>query len=126
MNTKLLNKDSEYSEIIDKFNDVFKFENEDDKLELDSKILSAKFLSLIQSVADKKGIKTRKELAELLGTSPSYLTQLFRGNKVLNLLMLAKIQRALDLKFDISLVSEHKKNINVKDSKESKLFNKAG
>ncbi|NCW88573.1 MAG: XRE family transcriptional regulator, partial [Chitinophagia bacterium] len=42
---------------------------------------------------------TRKLLAQLIGTSPSYLTQVFRGDKPLNFMTLAKIQKALNVSF---------------------------
>lgn len=116
MSTKLLNNNTNYSKISEGFNDIFKFDNEKDKLELDSKIISAKFLSEIQISAEKKGIKNRKDLAKLIGTSASYLTQLYRGNKVLNLLMLAKIQKALNIKFEISLNYDYTKNHLIEES----------
>lgn len=49
---------------------------------------------------DRKGW-TRKQLAESLGTSASYLTQLFRGDRLLNFKTEAKIEAALGIKFVI-------------------------
>jgi hypothetical protein len=36
-----------------------------------------------------------------VGTSPSYITQLYRGDKLVNMLTLARFQKALDLEFEI-------------------------
>lgn len=105
MNTKLLNK--ELKKIQNEFDDVFSFENEQDKIELDAQVLMAKFLSEVQEISDEKGIK-RKELAANIGTSASYLTQLFRGHKLINLTTIAKLQKALNVKFDITIEGKDK------------------
>lgn len=73
-----------------------------EKLESDSYALMASFLSVIEMIQEEKGI-TRKELAYLIKTSPSYLTQVFRGDKPLNFITLAKIQRALGIRFSVEL-----------------------
>ena len=44
---------------------------------------------------------TRKDLAEALGTSQSYITQLFKGDKLLNLKMMAKLQTLFNKQFFI-------------------------
>lgn len=90
------------SEIQTAFDDLFTFENKDDQYEVDAKLLMAKFLSELQPIIDEKQLK-RKELAEMIGTSASYLTQLYRGNKLINLLTLAKLQSALGVSFQIGL-----------------------
>jgi ribosome-binding protein aMBF1 (putative translation factor) len=91
-----------YKEIAVAFNSVFSFDNEQDQLELESKIIMAKFLDRIQEIADQKGLK-KKDLAQKIGTSASYITQLYRGHKLLNLMTLAKFQRALDIEFEVSI-----------------------
>ena len=59
---------------------------------------------------EQEGI-TRKELATRIGTSPSYITQLFRGDKILNLTMMARIQEACNIKFDISIKKEESEHL---------------
>ncbi len=100
MSTKSLN--SAHGEIEIAFKTLFSFDNEQDQLELEAKLIMAKFLENIQEVATQKGLK-KKDLAQKIGTSASYITQLYRGNKLLNLMTLAKLQRALDIEFDISI-----------------------
>jgi len=41
----------------------------------------------------------------MIGTSASYITQLFRGNKIINLETIAKFQKIFDIKFEIKAVS---------------------
>jgi len=91
-----------YQEIAVAFNSVLSFDNEQDQLELEAKIIMAKFLDRIQEIADQKGLK-KKDLAQKIGTSASYITQLYRGHKLLNLMTLAKFQRALDIEFEVSI-----------------------
>jgi transcriptional regulator with XRE-family HTH domain len=100
MNTKSSN--SAYGEIETAFKTILSFNNEQDQLELDAKIIMAKFLEKVQEIATQKGLK-KKDLAEKIGTSASYITQLYRGHKLLNLMTLAKLQRALDIEFDIAI-----------------------
>lgn len=108
MNTKSLN--SAHGEIETAFKTILSFDNEQDQLEIEAKIIMAKFLENIQEVAAQKGLK-KKDLAQKIGTSASYITQLYRGHKLLNLMTLAKLQRALDIEFEISIKgSEHIKN----------------
>lgn len=105
MNTKSSNKDLD--KIQEEFDKLFNFESETEKQEADAQLLMARFLSKVQEVTDEKNIK-RKELAEMIGTSASYLTQLYRGTKNLNFLTIAKIQNALGIQFEVSLKDENK------------------
>ena len=108
MNTKSLN--SAHGEIETAFKTILSFDNEQDQLELEAKIIMAKFLEKIQEIAAQQGLK-KKDLALKIGTSASYITQLYRGHKLLNLMTLAKLQRVLDIEFDIAIKgSEQSKN----------------
>ncbi len=77
MNTKSSN--SAYGEIETAFKTILSFDNEQDQLELDAKIIMAKFLEKVQEISTQKGLK-KKDLAEKIGTSASYITQLYRGH----------------------------------------------
>jgi len=106
MNTKLKND----------FRNALKFANQDDKAEHDSKILMFKFLSIIE---DKMALRnmSKKELAQLLNTSPSYVTQLFRGTKTINLMKLAQLQSLFNIEFEIGFVNKTKKKSNKSNTK---------
>lgn len=75
-----------------------------DQVELRAQILSYIFLSEAQKAMDRMGW-TRKQLAEEIGTSASYLTQLFRGDRMLNLKTIAKIEAALAIQFKVTVTS---------------------
>ena len=82
------------------FNRHFLNETTGEDIHHDAKILMYRFLSEVERLLDERNIN-RKELAESIGTSASYITQLFRGNKMLNLETVAKFQKVFDIKFDI-------------------------
>lgn len=73
-----------------------------DRIELDRDILSAKFLSEIQFFLDENKI-TRKNFANKVGVSQSFISQLFTGEKVVSMEFLAKTQQAYKIKFNIRL-----------------------
>lgn len=74
----------------------------DSKIDLNHevKMIHYRYLSEVDRLIDEMKM-SKKELAEKLGVSASYITQLFKGEKILNLEMIAKLQIAFNLKFDI-------------------------
>ena len=88
------------SEIKDKFQSFFENRSKEQRIKHDEFMLMASFLSEIEKVQKVKNFK-RNKLAELIGTSASYLTQVFRGDKPLNFNTLAKIQDALKIRFSV-------------------------
>ncbi|MDZ7719878.1 MAG: helix-turn-helix transcriptional regulator [Balneolaceae bacterium] len=73
----------------------------EEQVEHRAQMLSYIFLSEAQKAMDRKEW-TRKRLAKEIGTSASYLTQLFRGDRLLNLKTIAKIEAALEINFGVS------------------------
>ena len=88
------------------FQDLLKPDSTEDKVELEALVLSAKFLSEIERMCQERNI-LKKDLAEMIGTSPSHVTQLFRGNKTINLKTIAKLQLELGVSFNIKLSGSH-------------------
>jgi transcriptional regulator with XRE-family HTH domain len=76
-------------------------EQRDDRAAL---VLSSRFLSEVERIMTERGI-TRKALAADIGTSASYVTQLFRGDCTLNLLTAARLQRVLGIDFRVKAVA---------------------
>lgn len=70
-----------------------------------SQMLMYRFLSEIEKITDERKI-SRKDLAKEIDVSPSYLTQLYRGVKPLNMETLAKIELALDFRFEVKAVEK--------------------
>jgi len=97
MNTKSNNLEH----IKQAFDELFNNRTPEQELESDAKLIMFRFLDIVEQKREKKNW-SRKELAQKVGTSASYITQLMRGDKLINMFTLAKMQRALNIKFDIS------------------------
>jgi len=98
------------------FEELFKFRDGKEELDHEAHMIMFRILSEIEK-QQVTGRKLKKnELASRLGVAPSYITQLYNGDKLLNLTMLAKIQRVFDITFEItakrnnSSVNENIKN----------------
>ncbi|HKI44241.1 MAG TPA: helix-turn-helix transcriptional regulator [Balneolales bacterium] len=87
-------------EIKSSFDQFFDSFSEEELFEQRAHLLAFKFLSEIEKAMEEEGVN-RKELAQRIGTSASYITQLFRGDRLLNFNTLAKIEKVLDLDFEI-------------------------
>ncbi len=96
MTTKLKNNEK----IKSAYNQLFGQMTNQDKLENQAGLLMFRFLSIIETKSEELGW-SRKELAEKIGTSASYITQLFRGDKLVNMITLAKFQNVLGIEFEI-------------------------
>lgn len=96
MPTKIAKIKKEYQELMS-------FKSKEDELEHNSIMISFAFLSEVEKICEERGI-SRTELASKLETSKSYITQLFRGTKIINAKMLAKIQYTLNIKFKIEVI----------------------
>ena len=92
------------------FAEIFSFENKKEKIEHHEHMMMFRFLSELQKLMEELGLN-KKELAKRIGTSPSYITQLFRGDKIINLHTLAKIEVEFDRHFKVTLVDESKEKV---------------
>ena len=85
------------------FADLFSHNSEKEELEHESKMLMFRFFSEFEKLFTNN-LPKKKDIAESLKTSPSYVTQLFRGDKLINLLSLAKLEKAFGFKYEIKAV----------------------
>ena len=83
------------------WDDLLAFDTRQEKLEHEAQLLMFSFLSEIEQHRELAGL-TRKELAAKMGTSAPYLSQLYKANKPVNFLTLAKAQDALHLRFKVA------------------------
>lgn len=83
------------------FEDIFTFDSEEEEIMHDAQMLMYKFLEEIEkSYANGPKFK-KKYLADALGKSQSFISQLYSGDKLISLPLLAKIQKALNINFEI-------------------------
>jgi transcriptional regulator with XRE-family HTH domain len=108
-----MTSDKKIKELQDKINAWQTSKTEEVLVKEDEMMLMANYLSEIEKI--QKDFK-RKDLAKLIGTSASYLSQVFRGDKPLNFYTIAKIQRALKIRFDVRAVPSNQSFI-LMDSK---------
>ncbi len=82
------------------FADLFTFSSEEDEINSEARLISFHFLSEIEKLhGAERGMKTK--LASGTGNSKSFITQLFNGDKLVNLPLLARFQKLLGIKFKI-------------------------
>ncbi len=83
------------------FEELYNFRDEKEELDHEAHMIMFRFLSEIDENQLTGSKLKKKELASRLGVSPSYITQLYNGDKLLNFTMLAKIQKVFDITFEI-------------------------
>jgi ribosome-binding protein aMBF1 (putative translation factor) len=114
-NIKSKNKSEE------RMKDILDFKNEQEKEEFELKMLSLQIVNAISDVMQYYGWNKAK-LAEEMGTSKSYITQLFKGDKIVNLNFIAKLKRILKIKLNISFVLSAGNEINLVDKNTGKFI----
>jgi ribosome-binding protein aMBF1 (putative translation factor) len=107
------------------FEAILSFDDKTDKVDHHERMLMHRFLSEIQKMMEEKGM-TKKKLASDIGTSASFITQLFRGDKVINLNTLAKIEVAYDILFEVAMKDStgEKKHVDIDEDETIKYLNK--
>lgn len=86
------------SDIIKK---LLSFENDNERIEFEAEIIHMNFIQKIKGIMKEKNI-SKDELSRLLGTPKEYITQVFCGDKLLNLKLLAKLQRILNINIELN------------------------
>lgn len=88
--------------IAPEFIELFEFKSYEDEIEHMAKMIGFRILSEVEKVCEERNI-SHKHLAELVGVTPSYISQVFSGDKFLNMLLAAKFEKALDITFKITI-----------------------
>lgn len=84
----------------EEFDNLLKMESIEEELDFRADLLAMQFLGLVDEKMERNNI-SKKALAERIGTSASFITQLFRGDKKPNWKLLARMSDALDINFKI-------------------------
>jgi len=79
---------------------LFNSMSKEDLVSSKADLLAMQFLGLVDLKMEKLGV-SKKELADKIGTSASFITQLFRGSRKPNWTVLAKMSIALEMEFKI-------------------------
>lgn len=81
---------------------LFDFESEEEELGHKASMKSLEFLKGVKAYLKENNI-SQKEFAEILGNSKSYITQLFTGDRLLNMKLICRIEKALGVELVASL-----------------------
>ena len=106
-----------------KFLSMLENDNQEEKIDKETLHLHFTFLSEIEKIIKDRKI-SKKELAEKVNTSASYITQLFRGDKIVNLEMLTKIKMILEIDYHLTVLenTEEESVVSFKVSRNRNLF----
>lgn len=88
------------AEIKRRMDQLLSFENKKEKEEFDELVFHFRVMNEIKDIL-KKREWNKKRLAEGLGTSQSFISQLFNGNKIINSKLISKIERLLEIRFTV-------------------------
>ncbi|MCF8309680.1 MAG: helix-turn-helix domain-containing protein [Bacteroidales bacterium] len=89
------------------FTDLFSEKTYEEKISHEAYMLHYRVMQLVEKAMDERGWN-KKQLAQEIGKSQSYVTQLFLGHKIVNLPMLALLQDKLGLEFKLEIKSSDK------------------
>ncbi len=82
--------------------DILKFSSYEEEIEHESLVLASRFLSVAGPIMKDMGIK-KKDLAERINMKGPHITKVFNGDKLPSMEFLAKIQKALGIRFEITV-----------------------
>lgn len=84
--------------LMEEFQEFLKFDNDEDRIDVKASFVQLDILAEVKKIMKEKNI-SRTELADKLKKSKSFVSQLFSGDKALNLKMIAQFQVIFDAKF---------------------------
>jgi len=84
------------------WNTLFNESTYEEQIAIKADVLALQFFGLVDEKMKETGM-TKKELADRIGTSSSFLTQLFRGDRKPSWEILAKMALELGLDFKVVL-----------------------
>ena len=96
-----MTSNNKQKEIKERLKSLLSFDDENDKLEFETSLIHLDIIDNIIELMNERGY-TKARLAKELKTSKSYITQLFSGDKLVNLHLIAKLQRIFGVKFSFN------------------------
>lgn len=87
---------------------LFSFKTAKQEHQFNAEMISLRILSVIEGVLKERGLR-KADLAQMTGVSKSFITQLFNGDKMVNMHFLETIENALKIKLSFSLSAQKEK-----------------
>lgn len=104
-----------------KMESILSLKNDKDKLAFETYVLQSDFLRVLEQLMDREGVKPA-DLARKIDVKPSFISQIFSGDKRLNLVHMALFQRVFKDKFIFSSYSLNLLNLNNEQENECKII----
>ncbi len=82
------------------FAEFFAFDSKEEERKHNAQMISYRILSEVDRACEERNIN-KKQLASMVGASASYITQLFRGTKQVNMDVMGRFEEALEICFVI-------------------------
>jgi ribosome-binding protein aMBF1 (putative translation factor) len=95
-----MNSQKHPEELKQGFRDIVRLRNDQEKLEFEAEMIHLQVMDQIRTLMEEQGMN-KTMLAKHLNTTKGYVSQLFSGDKLLNLKLLAKFQRIFQIQFEI-------------------------
>lgn len=81
---------------------LFTFDSDKDKQQFEAEMLHLRCMEIVQQLMDERGMN-KKQLADALHTSKSYITQLFTADRLLNFTLLARLEQVFGVRFRLQV-----------------------
>lgn len=91
-------KDMSLNDYLENMDELLSFKSNEEKLNFDVNVIQLDILHEVNKMMEAEGM-TKKELADKLGKSKSFVSQLFAVDKKLNFKMIAQLQQIFNAKF---------------------------
>lgn len=91
-------KGKKVNNAFDELAELLSFKDDEERIDVKASFIQLDILDEVKKIMKEKNI-SRTELAEKLKKSKSFVSQLFSGDKALNLKMIAQFQEIFDAKF---------------------------
>lgn len=82
-----------------KWENLLRFKNDAERIEHEADMISLRIATELEMLLEEREM-SKKEFAKSIGTSASYVTQILRGDKRINMVFLAKVLQKLNVTFD--------------------------
>ncbi|MCK5808776.1 helix-turn-helix transcriptional regulator [bacterium] len=89
----------------DVIKEAFSFENDDERTQFEAEMIHLDVMNELQELMRIHNMN-KSELAKRLMTSKGYITQLFSGDKLINLKSIAKLQQIFNVKLKLQFIDQ--------------------
>lgn len=113
-----MNSNIENDTLLQQLQKALKSQSVEEKLELRAIEIQLDIMAQVSTLLEERKM-SRKEFADKMGKSKSFISQLFSADKMLNLKMIAQIQDIFQVKFESSFTAfadlKKKQNFSIED-----------